>query len=232
MDCRVKGHGSPPINKIMNFLSLSFNQVNEYLKDIIGQERRRERQSAEPVGRPGVSVVSSLLRPSFLPTPLHLFILVLGTSSTFEWPGLTVRYALSNSMYAFNHWFCSIHIQNCWIWIKFWNTNGKLLNSNSISAVTNIIPYLSLNVYILCYSSTRQAHCQHEQHDISVQCSAWSQICLWCPANSSVYCHAPLAQTDLGPGYFLSCTCFTPHTMKNVTSSPFNATYKASHLVI
>uniref|UniRef100_A0A673XQQ1 Calmodulin regulated spectrin-associated protein family, member 2a n=1 Tax=Salmo trutta TaxID=8032 RepID=A0A673XQQ1_SALTR len=29
------------------------NKVNEYLKDIIGQERRRERQSAEPVGRPG-----------------------------------------------------------------------------------------------------------------------------------------------------------------------------------
>ncbi|XP_071198495.1 calmodulin-regulated spectrin-associated protein 2-like isoform X1 [Salvelinus alpinus] len=29
------------------------NKVNEYLKDIIGQERRRKRQSAEPVGRPG-----------------------------------------------------------------------------------------------------------------------------------------------------------------------------------
>ena len=107
-----------------------------------------------------------------------------------------------------------------WIGIKFLNTNGTLLYSNSISAVTNIIPYLSLNIYMLCYSSTRQAHCQHEQHDMSMQCpySAWSQICLWCPANSSVYCHAPLAQTDLGPGYFLSCTFFTHHTVKNVKS--------------
>uniref|UniRef100_A0A4W5NX90 Uncharacterized protein n=1 Tax=Hucho hucho TaxID=62062 RepID=A0A4W5NX90_9TELE len=66
------------------------NKVNEYLKDIISQELRREMQSVETVGKPGVSTsLSSFLLSSyifFLP-PIHqlsLLILLLGASSTFE----------------------------------------------------------------------------------------------------------------------------------------------------
>ncbi|XP_071022835.1 calmodulin-regulated spectrin-associated protein 2-like [Oncorhynchus clarkii lewisi] len=44
------------------------NKVNEYLKDIIGQERRRERKRAELVGRPGVSVSSSKWYMKLVPT--------------------------------------------------------------------------------------------------------------------------------------------------------------------
>uniref|UniRef100_A0A8C7CQF5 Calmodulin regulated spectrin-associated protein family, member 2a n=1 Tax=Oncorhynchus kisutch TaxID=8019 RepID=A0A8C7CQF5_ONCKI len=42
------------------------NKVNEYLKDIISQELRREMQSVEPVGKPGVSTsLSSFLLSSY-----------------------------------------------------------------------------------------------------------------------------------------------------------------------